>query len=157
VSPNKRRIIKYSVELFVYIDVSVIPFLVLEWLACWRYGSVTLGVVTFSCLLLRLWLMEFHCHQFVVIHVQLWILFVSCWVTYGPRPFTCAGYVVWLLTMFPHFPCTHYATLMLQQELIRRSQREDSQINTCRSPSEKAIGFLGAVQIPVRWISFIDA
>lgn len=35
-----------------------------------------------------------------------------------------------------------------RQELIRRSQREDSQIIIYPSPSEKAIGFLGAVRIP---------
>lgn len=35
-----------------------------------------------------------------------------------------------------------------RQELIRRSQREDSRIITYPSSSEKAIGFLGAVRIP---------
>lgn len=33
-------------------------------------------------------------------------------------------------------------------ELTRRSQREDSQITSCHSPSEKPIGFIGALQIP---------
>jgi len=66
-----------------------------------------------------------------------------------------ADYVLWLVAVFPYFPCAYQAALILQQELIRRSQREDSQIITYPSTSEKAIGFLGAVQIPVRSSAFI--